>query len=960
MTARIGRLVAELRTDSPFVATPTPRLSWTVATDQPGWIQAFAEVRSGADVVRLDGRGSNLVEWPFRPLAPGQRVRVAVRAAATSGAVTDWSDDILVTSALLPENAEWGRPIGLADPSRYAQPVELRTEFDGTGVVRALLRWTALGVATVRVNGVPSDDAVLAPGWPTYHHRLVHETTDVTALLRDGANALAVRLAGCWYTERYGFHGQGVPVFGTQPAFAMRLELEHANSATSVIMTDETWRARGDGPVVESGLYNGESFDARLEADGWDRPGFDDTTWPLTAATDAALPRPDPQLAAPVRRIDELPVAEVITSPSGGTLLDFGQNLVGRLRIRVKGPAGHVVTLRHAEILENGELGTRPLRAAQATDCYTLRGEGYEVWEPEFTFHGFRYVQIHDWPGEFSPADVTAVVLHSDMDRTGDFTTSHALVQQLHDNVVWGMRGNFLAVPTDCPQRDERLGWTGDIGVFAPTATRLFDVRGFLRNWLRDLAADQAANGMNVPLVIPDVLRGAGPFGRPTAAWGDAATVVPWTLYERYGDVGILREAYPSMRAWVETELAESEGTGLWQGRMQLGDWLDPAAPPDNPAAARTSGDIVASAYLAYSLDLLARTASLLGCTDDASRYGAEAERSRAAFRDAYVTPAGRMMSDAHTAYALALCFDIIRDPAQRQRLADRLAELVRENGYHIATGFVGTPLVTDALSGHGRLDEAERLLLQTGCPSWLYPVTMGATTIWERWDSMLPDGTINPGEMTSFNHYALGAVVDWLHRVVAGLDMAEPGYARLRIAPHPLRRLDDAHSRLETPHGPAEVGWVRRGEDIVVDAIVPPNTTADVCLPDGTTTAVGSGSHTWTVPDRPPVRSPRPLSIESPAADIIDDEEALAAVLAVLRGKAPELVEGFTRRVTWGDRRPFALAFLFAPQELLDTVNAALAALPAPNHAVEQAATRHEGPGGLPDQLQLPHEESQ
>lgn len=933
MTAAIATLAAELRTDTTFVPTPTPRLSWTVATDEPGWVQAFAELRLDGQVVRLEGRESNLVDWPFAPLAPGQEVRVAVRAGAASGTVTDFSQDLVVRAGFLPDDADWGRLIALADPQGHAQPVELRTEFDAGDVVRATLHWTALGVAGVRLNGEATDDAVLAPGWPTYHHRLVHETTDVTELVRPGVNAVAVRLAGCWYTEHYGFHGQGQPVFGTQPAFAMRLELERADGSVDVVGTDDTWRARASGPVVSSGLYDGETYDARRESPGWDLPGFDDADWAgaLVIGTpgETDVPRPDPQLSAPVRRIEELPVAEVWTSPSGGTLLDFGQNLVGRLRITVDGPAGHTITLRHAEVLEDDELGTRPLRVAKATDHYTLRGGGPETWEPEFTFHGFRYAQVHDWPGQFDPAAVVAVVLHNDMDRTGEFTTSHALVSQLHSNVVWGMRGNFLAVPTDCPQRDERLGWTGDINVFGATATRLYDVRGFLRNWLRDLAADQRADGTNVPLVVPDVLQGVGPFGRPTAAWGDAATVVPWTLHERYGDVGILAEAWPSMRAWAETILVESQGTGLWQGQMQLGDWLDPSAPPDNPAAARTASDIVASAYLAHSLDITAKTAALLGHEEDATRYAAEAGRAREAFRRTYVTDGGRMMSDAHTAYALALQFDLVREPDLRAMLAARLAELVHENGFHIATGFVGTPLVTDALTGHGHLDEAERLLLQTGCPSWLYPVTMGATTIWERWDSMLPDGSINPGEMTSFNHYALGAVADWLHRVVAGLELAEPGYSRMRIAPRPLRRLEDARSTLRTPYGHAEVGWVRRDGRIVVDAVVPANTVADVDLPDGTVTEVGSGRHTWVFPDRAPLPSRRPLSIESPAADIIDDEEALEAVLAVLRDKAPHLAEGFTGRITWGRRRPFVLAFLFAPPDLLEAIDEALASLP-------------------------------
>ncbi len=924
MSTRV-RLAVEMRHDAPFVGTATPRLSWVVEAAGPDWVQQSAELECGATVANVAGRESNLVAWPFEPLGPGQTSTVRVRVTATSGAVSEWSDTLTVTNAELPEDATWGRLIGLGDPERHAQPVELRTEFDAADVVSATLRWTSLGVATVALNGQATSDAVLAPGWPSYHHRLVHETEDVTALIAEGGNAIGVRLAGCWYTEHYGFHGQGRPVFGEQPAFAMRLDLEHRDGSSSVVLSDDTWRARGDGPIVDSGLYAGERYDARRVDEGWDAPGFDDSDWQSAAVVDAPFPRPEPHIMPPVRRVEEVGVQDVLTSPSGATLLDFGQNLVGRLRIRVSGPAGHTVRLRHAEVLENGELGIRPLRVAAATDDYTLRGDGEECWEPEFTFHGFRYAQIDNWPGEFDPAAVVAVVLHNDMPPTGGFETSHPLVQRLHDNVRWSMRGNFLAVPTDCPQRDERLGWTGDIQVFAPTATRLFDVRGFLRNWLRDLAADQHADGTNVPLVIPNVLGQVGLFSKPTAAWGDAATVVPWTLYERYGDVGVLDEAYPSMKAWVDTVLKDTEGTGLWRGRMQLGDWLDPSAPPDNPAAAKTSADIVASAYLVLSTRILADAAGVLGHDRDHERYTQESERSRAAFEAAFVTPAGLMVSDAVTAYALALRFDLVADEELRRRLGDRLAELVREGGYHIATGFVGTPLVADALTDAGHLDEAERLLLQTGCPSWLYPVTMGATTIWERWDSMLPDGSINPGEMTSFNHYALGAVADWLHRVVAGLDLAEPGYATLRIAPHPLRNLGDAHAWLETPYGHASVAWVRVGRTIEVRAVVPANTNAVVRLPGLAEFTVGSGSHAWSFADRPDLVPPRPLDLDSPAADIIDDPAALEAVLGVLRKQAPHLSVDFTNRVVWGRRRPLRGAFLFAPPSLLNAVDQAL-----------------------------------
>ena len=550
-----------------------------------------------------------------------------------------------------------------------------------------------------------------------------------------------------------------------------------------------------------------------------------------------------------MRATEEIAVAEVITTPSGRTVVDFGQNLVGHLRIRVSGREGDTVVLRHAEVLEHGELGVRPLRHAKATDRYTLAGNGIESWEPEFTFHGFRYAEIQGWPGEFDPADVTAVVVHSDMTRTGWFDSSHDQLNRLHENVVWGMRGNFLSIPTDCPQRDERLGWTGDIQVFSPTASYLFDADGFLASWLEDLALEQTASN-GVPFIVPNVLASAE---TPAAAWGDAAAVVPSVLYERFADRGLLERQYPSMRGWVDQIAAIAGPRRLWEGGFQFGDWLDPNAPPDEPGNAKTDHDITASAYLFRSATLVARAAQVLGLEADAARYGALAEEVRAAWLHEYVTPAGRIVSDAQTAYALAIMFDIALDADSRRRFGDRLARLVEKADHRIGTGFVGTPLIQDALVGTGHVDTARALLLQTGVPSWLYPVTMGATTIWERWDSMLEDGTINPGQMTSFNHYAFGAIADWMHRSLAGLAPLEPGYRRIAIAPVPLAGLDWAGTEHETPYGRATVRWEARDGRVVVRATVPPNTTALVSLPGCEPEEVGSGEHTWTVEDSRP-----------------------------------------------------------------------------------------------------------
>ena len=500
-------------------------------------------------------------------------------------------------------------------------------------------------------------------------------------------------------------------------------------------------------------------------------------------------------------------------------------------------------------------MGTRPLRFAEATDRYTLRGDGIEEWEPRFTFHGFRYVEIDGWPTDLAAADVTAVVLHTDMVRTGWFTCSDEELNKLHENVMWGMRGNFLDLPTDCPQRDERLGWTGDIQVFTPTARFLYDCTGMLSSWLADLAAEQVELG-TVPVYVPfiQLLFPAA----PVAAWGDAAVVVPWELYRRDGDSGLLRQQYPSMRAWVD-QVAEKAGAAhLWQSGLQLGDWLDPAAPPDRPADARTDRFLVATAYHARSAALLAQAAAVLGYDEDHRRYAELAEAVREAFRREYVSPNGRLVSDAPTAVALALRFDLLT-PEQRDIAGRRLVALVQSADHRVATGFVGTPIICDALCDAGAFDTAYHLLTQRECPSWLYPVTMGATTIWERWDSMLPDGSINPGEMTSFNHYALGAVADWMHRTVAGLAPAEPGYRVLRVAPRPGGGLTHASARHETPYGSAEVAWTRAGGELQVTVLVPPNTSAVIALPETGWAAqtVQAGRHEFTCRFRPAENDP-------------------------------------------------------------------------------------------------------
>ena len=719
---------------------------------------------------------------------------------------------------------------------RTATPVQPRS-----AVASARLSATALGVYEARLDGAPVSDSVLDPGWNAYEWRLPFQSWDVTEAVRAGEGdlSLEVLLGNGWYRGDLGFEGANAN-YGDRIAAALALEIVFDDGAVQTVATNREWAAETT-EVLRNSLYHGETIDARLRGAAGEA---------LTVqAVDVDRSRLVAQAGPPVTRQEILRPERIWASPSGRTLVDFGQNLVGWVRATVRGPRGAEVVLRHAEVLEDGELGTRPRRAAQATDVFVLSGED-DVFEPTLTFHGFRYVEVTGWPGEVRAEDLEAVVVHSDMRRTGTFECSEPLVNQLVQNSVWGQKGNFLSVPTDCPQRDERLGWTGDIAAYAASASFQFDTSDFLHDWLEDLHAEtrNSAAGI-VPIVVPDVLKYAHfdeDFAFPelgaTAIWGDAAVWVPEALWRAYGDRDRLAAHYPAMVLHLESVERVLSPTGLWDQGFQFGDWLDPDAPPENPAAAKADPHVVATACLYRSAAFAAEAAGILGLADEAERWRALADRTRAAFREHYVED-GIVRSDCVTVYALAICFGLLEE-GDRGKAADRLAELVCAGGYRVTTGFAGTPFVTWALSDTGHVDEAYRLLLETENPSWLYPVTMGATTVWERWDSMLPDGTINPGEMTSFNHYALGAVADWIHQVVGGIRPAEPGYAAVRIEPVPGPGISWARTRYDSAAGEIAVHWSTGEDGFVLEARIPEGVPAEIVLPGGVTHEVVGGEH--------------------------------------------------------------------------------------------------------------------
>lgn len=820
----VTRLRAEYQDDAFGIGTASPRLSWQVENAAPAWrsdrYELTLERETGIETVIVHSPEQLLVPWPFTPLASRERVLLHVRL----GDGSSWSEpsDPLPIEAGLLEQSDWVQELispatigGLTDGA----PLLFRDAQLASEPVSARLYLTAHGIVEFTINGRRVGDDVFAPGWTAYEQRLRYRTYDVTEHLQTGRNRLQAVLGNGWYRGQLVWP-QNRSSYGDRLALLAQIEVTYADGSVQVFGTDSGWGAVGSSILFDD-FYDGQRRDLRI-VDSPEGKQVDDVE--VLGSVSGRLVAPS---GPPVRVTQTLPAAQLITSPSGRTIIDFGQNLVGWVRLRVSGNAGDEVTVRHAEVLEHGELGIRPLRSAQATCTYILSGRSDEILQPTFTFNGFRYAEVEGVP-DLSLTDVEALVLGTDLEQTGWFESSDARLNRLHENVVWSTRGNFLAVPTDCPQRDERLGWTGDIQVFAPTATTLFDTAGFLSEWLEDLTAEQKPDG-GVPFVIPDVLRDPDPAA---AAWSDAATIVPAALHLAYGDVGVLERQYPSMRAWVEKVRSMVGADLLWTTGGPFGDWLDPTAPPEDAARAQADPDVVATAYFARSSGVLANAAGLLGHQADADEYSDLERRVRAAFISAYVDADGLVRSDCQTVYALAITGDLFDTQRQRAGAGARLAELVIEAGYRVSTGFVGTPLILDALTIAGRADLAHRMLLAEECPSWLYAVSMGATTIWERWDSMLPDGSINPGTMTSFNHYAYGAVADWMHRCVAGLAPASPGYRTVKVRPLVTGDLSSASARHLSPYGEISVSWQLEDDRISLSLSVPYGVTAEVWMP--------------------------------------------------------------------------------------------------------------------------------
>jgi alpha-L-rhamnosidase len=851
------------RQDGFGIGNPKPRISWRFLYNDfsiQDWQQKRYEIelehKGTVGAYRVDSPESVRVPWPASPLSSRERAMIRVRSIGVfkgceKPTATEWSAWASVETGLL-DKEEWRAQLITgqqeASPDKPIQPLLLRRSFDvpkvRKSISKARLYVTAQGVYHAYLNGTRVGDHFMAPGFTDYRFRIAYQVFDVTDLIRsDSANFLAAEVGEGWFASS--LWREGRQIYGKDIGLIAQLEISFNEHESLVVTTDAEWEWN-TGPIVSSEIYDGETYDRTQYQPGW-KTGAEarsGTQWmkvivlPLPSVTFSAPDGP------PVRATQEVSPQRIFKSPSGNQIIDFGQNLVGKLCIRgLQKPAGHAVIFEHAEVLEHGELCMRPLRAARCTDIVLSSGDELETWSPSFTFHGFRFVQVEGWTSEdqrcpLRAENITAIVFHSDMKRTGWFSCSDDQLNRLHENSVWSMRGNFLSIPTDCPQRDERLGWTGDIQVFSPSANFLYDTNGMLADWLVDVALEQNEENGVPPMIVPNV-QFAKESRPPQAVWGDASILVPWALYRWFGDRDILLRQYRSMKSWLDKGCSRGED-GLWTTSLwQHGDWLDPSAPPEDPGNGQTDGVYVADAYLVYVTGILSQAATVLQFPEEAQRYLQDHNRLKQVFQEKYITPKGMVMCDTQTSLSLALVFSLFASDDQIKNAGERLARKVRFAKFRVATGFAGTPIVTHALCKTGWHQLAYRMLLETGCPSWLYPVTMGATTTWERWNSMLPDGTVNPGQMTSFNHYALGSVINWLHEYVGGISLIEPGWKVFKVQPIPGGTIRSANVQYEGPYGLIKCSWNLDDDSVFSMKLrIPPNSSALVILPKKKTTA--------------------------------------------------------------------------------------------------------------------------
>lgn len=843
---KVQNLLTENRTNPIGLDQTQPRFSWQLVSDKRNVSQSAYELNVSDDKGkslwssgRVNSDQSVMVPYGGPALKSGERYSWQVRVWDNAGKASSWSEKGQWQMAVLNDSdwkAKWIKYGPQEDTVNKPSPM-FRKEFASSKkVVSATAYITAQGLYEAYINGQRVGDSYLTPGWTSYNKRLQYQQYDVTRLVAQGNNAIGVMIGSGWYRGYIGFQGQH-NFYGKEIALLFQLELKYADGTYELVISDESWKC-STGAITGSEIYHGESIDARKEQPGWNKTGFNENNWAAVK-----LKSTNVKLIAtynePIRKHETFKGLKLIRTPKGEQVIDFGQNLVGWVQVKASGKAGDKITLYHAEVLDKyGNFYIDNLRPARQKNEYTLKGGGEEVFEPHFTFQGFRYIRVEGYPGEIKPENFIGVALYSDMKQTGNFVCSDPLINQLQHNIQWGQRGNFLDVPTDCPQRDERLGWTGDAQAFARTASFNFGVDNFFAKWLKDVEADQI-NG-SVPFVVPNVL---GPQASGSAGWADAATIIPWAMYQAYGDRRILEDQFESMKQWVG--FMERNSTDyLWNKGFHFGDWLFYRPFDDNDGrSAVTDKYLIAQCFFANSVSLVVKAATVLGKQDDVAKYNQLLTKVKDAYVREYVTPSGRLVSGTQTAYVLALNFDMLPD-AMRSRTAKALVDNIKSYGNHLTTGFLGTPYLCHVLSRFGYHDVAYTLLQQETYPSWLYPVKMGATTIWERWDGIKPDSTFQTPGMNSFNHYAYGAIGDWMYRVVAGVDTKEnaPGYKEIVIKPVVGGRLTSASVRYGTYYGMIVSDWSTSNGKVTLNVEIPANTKATVYVPTDNAGSVTEG----------------------------------------------------------------------------------------------------------------------
>lgn len=818
-----------------------PSFGWMTESDTVNGAQSAYRLQAATDeafaALALD------TGWVESTLSAGIRTGISlkprtqyfwrVRIRDDQGRESDWSDAATFETAKYDE--PWiGRWIGWE--KEFPQ---LRGDFEVKGAVnRARVYACGVGMYALHLNGARVGDEYLAPGINAYDSWLQYQTYDITALLRPGKNALGCQLGNGYYKGRVNWpeirerFGDRYNIFGDRLAFLCEVHIEYADGSEDVFATDETWRA-SLSPWLRAEVYDGEVFDARRIVDGWCDPEQDATGWAHAVPVDIDMALLTARKSLPVRLHERLSPVAILTTPAGETVIDFGQNCAALLWFETDAPAGTEILFQFGEALnKDGNFYRDNMRTALAEIRYICDGKRRSHL-PEFTFFGFRYAKVTGWAGEMRPECFASCAIYSDMPRTGRFECSDARVNKLFENSLWSQKSNFVDNPSDCPQRDERLGWTGDAQVFCCTASMNMNTDAFFRKYLYDLAIEQEKDGY-VPVVVPNILRKTGIWQLPITGWGDAATIIPWTLYKHFADTAVLENQYPSMKAWVDfMTKSDTLGVDRYYG-FHLGDWLaQDTKDPDNWFGL-TPTDLLATAYYALSTRIVARTAALLGKDADAAYYQDLERRVTEAFRREYVSPNGRVVSETQTAQAVALVFDLLL-PEQRPVAAEHLAERLRVDHTQLTTGFLGTPCLCPALSENGFNEYAYALLLQNQCPSWLYEVEMGATTTWERWNSVRPDGSFGPVGMNSLNHYAFGAVCEWLYRYVAGINPVEsaPGFKHSVLKPLPNSQLRHAAASVETPYGTLSSAWKLTDAGIELTFTIPFNATAEIFLPD-------------------------------------------------------------------------------------------------------------------------------